>query len=154
MNRNLCPIGTRDLIDEWIEKWYALIELINNVTGPDEPPPTLSDEWEYRCLRSWFIDHQWQFLPLYKEACESHNWEYFHNRTDRAWKSFKHLGLCFYEPENLYRLAHQLHLQSGIDIWEPSEDVTKTVRPFFLAMTELMTEFRDGIDERLDMLFW
>ncbi|MFC2039862.1 hypothetical protein ACFLTW_01630 [Chloroflexota bacterium] len=151
MNRNLCSIENKDLIDEWIEMWYAIIELVNNVTGPDELPPTLSDELEYQCLRSWLIDHQWQFLPLWKAACESSNWEYFIYRTDRVWESFKSLGLCFYEPENLYRLAQQLHLQSGIDIWEPSEDVTKQWRPFFFALPELMTEFRDWIEEQLDV---
>jgi len=150
VNRKLYSIENRDLLNDWIEEWYALIELINNVTGPDEPPSTLSDELEYLCLRSWFIDHQRQFLPLWQDACESHNWEYYHNRTDRAWKSFEYLGLCFYESDNLYRLAQRLKLQSGIDIWEPSEGVTKTWRPFFLAMTELMTEFRDCIDEQLD----
>ncbi|MFC2066817.1 hypothetical protein ACFLUO_07195 [Chloroflexota bacterium] len=150
MNLRLCSIENFDLLNEWIEKWYALIELINNVTGPDEPPPTPLDELDYQCLRLWFIDHQWQFLPLWQEACVSRNWEYFLSSTDRAWKSFESLGLCFYKPENLYRLAQQLHLQSGIDIWEPSENVTSTVRPFFLAMTELMTEFRDWIDEQLD----
>ncbi|MFC1952786.1 hypothetical protein ACFLWR_01470 [Chloroflexota bacterium] len=150
MNRNLYFIETRDFLDEWIEKWYALIELINNVTSPGEPAPTLSDESEYQCLRIWLIEHQRQFLPLYRGACESHDWEYFHNRTDRAWESFRSFGLCFYKPENLYRLAQQLELQNGIDIWEPNEDVTKTWRPFFLTMTKLMIEFRDGIDERLD----
>ncbi len=150
MNRRLCSIENYDLLNEWMEKWYALIELINNVTSPDEPPPTPLDELDYQCLRSWFIDHQWQFLPLWKEACESRNWEYFLYGTDRVWKSFEHLGLCFYEPENLYKLAQRLGLQSGTDIWEPNENVTKTVRPIFLAMTKLMTEFRDWIDEQLD----
>ena len=150
MNRKLDSIENCDLLDEWIEKWYALCGLINNVTGPDEPPPTLADELEYQYLRFWFIDRQWQFLPLWQGACEGRDLEHFQNRTDRVWECFEGLGLCFYEPENLYRLAQRLDLQSGIDIWEPSEYVAKTVRPIFFALTGLMTEFRDGMAERLD----
>ena len=33
MNRKLYSITNRDLVYEWSEKWLALIELINNVTG-------------------------------------------------------------------------------------------------------------------------
>jgi len=153
-------MANRDLVDEWAEKWLALIELINNVTGTEQPPwsspppPTELQEIEYQRLRFWLIDHQAQFIPLWREFHESRDWVSHQNNTDEdgdlPQKYFENPFLFFYEPENLYRLAQQLGLQSGVDIWEPSEHVASMVRPVFIRLGQLMIEFVDWIDERLD----
>ena len=160
MNRKLYSIENCDLVDEWAEKWLALIELINNATGTEQPPwspppPTELQEIEYQRLRFWLIDHQAQFVPLWKEFYESHDWACTPNNTDDEDGDFpqKYLEnpfLFFYEPENLYRLAQQLGLQSGIDIWEPSEHMASMIRPVFIRLGQLMIEFMDWIDERVD----
>ena len=159
MNRKLYSTANCDLVYEWSEKWLAMIELINNVTGSDQPPwspplPTELQEIEYQRLRFWFIDHQTQFLPLWREFCESRDWVYPENDThedeDLPPKYLENPFLFFYEPENFYRLAQQLELQSGIDIWEPSEHVAGIVRPIFIRLGQLMIEFVDWIDEQAD----
>ena len=118
------------------------------------PPPTELQEMEYQRLRFWLIDHQAQFLPLWREFYESHDWAYPQNNTDEEGrfpqKYLENHFLYFYEPENLYRLAQQLELQSGIDIWEPSEHIASTVRPVLIRLGQLMVEFVDWIDERAD----
>jgi hypothetical protein len=160
VNQKLYSIANYDLVDEWSEKWLALIELINNVTGTEQPPwssppPTELQEIEYQRLRFWLIDHQVQFVPLWTEFYESHDWACTPNNTDDEdgdlpQKYLEPPFLFFYEPENLYRLAQQLGLQSGIDIWEPSEHVASMVRPILIRLGQLMIEFVDWIDERVD----
>jgi len=56
---------------------------------------------------------------------------------------------CCYKPENLYRLAQELDLQSGIDLWEPSEYRARTVRAIIILMGKRIVEFLDWIDERM-----
>jgi len=55
--------------------------------------------------------------------------------------------LYFYEPENLYQLARQLDLQSGLDIWEPSEHIACMLRPLLIGMGRRMMEFMDWTSE-------
>ena len=159
MNWKLYSIENYDLVDEWAEKWLALIELINNLTGIDQPPwspppPTELQEIEYQRLRFWFIDHQAEFLPLWREFYESHEWACPIDNADEdgdfPQKYLENPFLFFYEAENLYRLAQQLELQSGIDIWEPSEHVASMVRPIIIRLGQLMIEFIDWIDKRVD----
>ena len=150
MNRELYSIENRGLVDEWAENWLALIKLINNVTGTDEPPwspppPAEIDEITYQSLRFWFIDHEAQFLPLWKEFYESGG-RYSPPQDvgeDSPQKYLDNPFLFFYEPESLYRLAQHLDLQSGIDIWEPSEYRARMIRPIFIRLGELLLEFLD-----------
>ena len=53
----------------------------------------------------------------------------------------------FYEPENLYQLAKQLELQSGVDIWEPSEKEASDVRRLMLTVAHRMVEFDEWMEE-------
>lgn len=130
MDQTTYASAERKLLEEWTGKWLGLIDLINNVTGTDQPPwspppPAEIDEISYQSLRFWFMDHEAQFLPLWKEFYESRDWYPAEPKdNDEEDLPQKYLGnsfLFFYEPENLYHLAQQLDLQSGVDIWEPSE---------------------------------
>ena len=69
---------------------------------------------------------------------------------DLPQKYLKNPFLNFYEPENLYRLAQHLELQSGIDIWEPSEQITAQVRPIYIRFGQFIIESVDWIYERTD----
>jgi hypothetical protein len=156
---NRAPYSTKnyDLVDEWAEKWLALIELINNVTGVYEPPwspppPAEVDEIKYRGLRFWFMGHQAQFVPLWKEFYENRDWHPHepkgNSEEDLLQEYLDNPFLFFYEPENLYRLAQQLDLQSGIDIWEPSEYRARLIRPILIRLGKLLLELLDWIDRR------
>lgn len=147
----------RKLVDEWAEKWLALIELINNVTGSDETPfspliPAEIDEITYESLRFWFTGHEAQFVSLWKEFYESRDWRppepKDNNEEDFPQRYLDNPFLFFYEPENLYCLAQHLDLQSGIRIWEPSEYRARIIRPIFIRLGELLLEFLDWIDKQ------
>jgi len=142
----------QDLIYDWAEKWIGLIDLINNVTGSDEvseppPPPTLFDEFQYISLRSWLLNHQEQFIPLWSAFYVDQDWSL--NPTDINEydgipnKYLQNPFSLFYEAENLYRLAHQLELQNDISIWEPDEYVLARTRPVFLRLAQLSMELID-----------
>ena len=157
MNEKCYSLTEQDLVYEWADKWLCLIELINNVTGTGEapwspPPPTELDELKYQRLRFWLIDHQAQFTPLWMEFYRSHTWAYTPSNNDEEGglpqRYLENHFLFFYEPENLYELAKQLELQSGTDIWEPSETRAREMRPLLIRLGQLMIEFEDWIDRR------
>jgi hypothetical protein len=155
MSGRIYSCRERSLVDDWTQRWLALIELINGITGADEPPfspplPTEIDEMAYQGLRLWFMGHETQFEPLWKEFHESRDWPYPRQDVDEGFQQ-KYLDnpfLFFYEAEDLYYLAQQLDLQSGIDIWEPSEYRARMIRPIFIRLGELLLEFLDWIDKR------
>jgi hypothetical protein len=137
------------------ENFIDLGILINNVTGTNEPPysppsPSETDEIEYQKLRFWFFDNQKQFVPLlrdfFRTQVYSQNPEEFINNSELPIRYQENILLFFYEPENLYQLAKQLGLQSGIDIWEPSEKEAKDVRRLMLAISRKMVEFDEWMD--------
>ena len=137
------------------ERLIDLGVLINNETGTNEPPyspppPTEADEIEYQTLRFWFFDNQKQFVPLlrdfFRTQIYSHNPEEFINDSELPIRYQDNLLLFFYEPENLYQLAKQLGLQSGTDIWEPSEKEASDVRRLMLAISRKMVEFDEWMD--------
>ncbi|RLC68713.1 MAG: hypothetical protein DRH97_02255 [Chloroflexi bacterium] len=51
--------------------------------------------------------------------------------------------LLFYEPESLHKLVQQIGLQSGVDIWEPSEHIASMIRPVCIRPGQFMMEFLD-----------
>jgi len=134
--------------------------LINEVTGTDgppssPPPPTDLEELQYQSLRLWFIDHQALFVPLREDVYECQEWashEDYKNEDiadlEDIDKYLENPFLFFYKPENLYQLARQLDLQSGIDMWEPSEYRASVIRPIIIRMGRIMIEFMDWINER------
>ncbi len=157
VNSKLYSPAEGDLVDEWADKWLELIDLINEVTGTNEPPwssppPAETDEIRYARLRFWFLSRQQQFVPLWNDFSASQHWTAYQNGDDPGGfpgKYLKNPFLYFYEPENLYQLARQLELQSGTDIWEPSEHVARMMRPLMIGMGKRMIEFLDWIDERV-----
>jgi len=146
-------VEERELAFNWCEKWLELIDLINEVTGSPEPPVDL-DELQYQGLRFWLIGHQKQFIPLWKNFRECQDWSSHQSFGNEDIVDFKDAERYlenpfsyFYEPENLYQLAKQLDLQSGIDVWEPSEYRASMIRPLVIRVGEIMIEFIDWISE-------
>jgi hypothetical protein len=156
MSQGFYSNANRDLVYEWSENWLALIELINNITGTTLPPfspplPAEIDEITYQSLHFWLMDHEARFLPLWKEFYDSRDWHPPKSRDssdeDFPQKYPENPFLFFYEPENLCHLAQHLDLQSGINIWEPSECRARIIRPIFIRLGELLLEFLDWVDK-------
>jgi hypothetical protein len=157
------PLDEKDLVYDWVDKWMELGLLIIDVTGSDEPPisplpPSFNDELKYQGIRQWFLEHQEQLLPIfhrflddsYIKTADNNNikLEEDINDGDQAlpYKYQDNLFLLFYEPENLYRLAKELGLQSGIEIWDPSEREAGFVRSTVIWISKKMVEFTDWVD--------
>jgi len=51
VNRKIYSMTDLDLIEDWVDKWLAFIEFMNNVTGTDQAPD-ISDEYSY-VKRTW-----------------------------------------------------------------------------------------------------
>lgn len=161
MCQELYSSEERDLVSDWADKWLELIKLINETTGTDEPTwsspvPTDLEELHYQQLRFWFIDHQAQFVPLWTDFYRCQDWASPDgcDSGDTADlpdmdKYLENPFFFFYKPENFFQLAQQLDLQSGIDIWEPSEQRARVIRPLMIEMGRRMIEFMGWIDERV-----
>ena len=146
----------RDLVNDWAEKWLELAELINELVWSDEPPwssppPTETDELDYQRLSLWFINHQEQFIPLWKEFYGCQEPLSVEDILDypRIVELINNPFAHFYGPENLYRLAQQLELQGGIDIWEPSYQCVRVAIYLMIQLGKTMNKFIDWIDEQI-----
>ena len=53
-----------------------------------------------------------------------------------------------YRPENLYRLVQELDIQSGMNIWEPSEHQAWTAAIELLQMDKRVVEFHEWVSDR------
>jgi hypothetical protein len=144
-----------DLVGEWTGKWLELIRLINNVTGTHRgaesiSPPTKVNELQYKSLRLWLSKHEKQFVPLWETFYKSLDWssDASDKCADLPYKYAQNPFLFFYEPENLYKLAHQMELQDGTLIWEPNEHLANLARPVFIRLGKLSIELTDWIDQR------
>ncbi len=145
------------LVEEWTDKWLELIGFINEVTGTEKSPwspspPDDTDELQYARLRFWFLSRQEQFVPLLEDFRASQNCpdsQADGDPDDCPERYLENPFLYFYEPKNLYLLAQQMGLQSGTDVWEPSESVAGMMRPLMIGMGKRMIEFLDWIDERV-----
>jgi len=148
----------RKLAYEWIDKWFELSLLIIEVTGTDEPPwspppPTELDELNYQRLRFWLVNHEEQFVPLWKNFYEHQEWAV--SRDDDvadlsdADDCIQNPFSCCYKPHNLYHLAQELDLQSGTKLWEPSEHRAGIARAIINHMGKRVVEFCDWLDEQV-----
>ena len=147
----------RTLVHTWVDQWLNLIDLMNRVTGTEEPPfspppPTALDEIEYTLLRSWFLEHEEGFLPLWRNFSEHrklpHDTRYTESIEEPETEKYENNPfLYFYEPENLYGVAVQLYLQNSDAIWEPSEERASVMRSLIVRTGELMVELSRWIED-------
>ena len=144
----------QDIVAAWYEKWLEFSGFLNEITGTNEPPysppiPSDSDELNYIGLRFWFLEHEEEFVPLWKYydtriGCSAQNISVDDmikiSQIDD--KYFYNPFRLFYEPKDLSHLAKSLEFQCSVDIWEPSE---KEVHKARLFMIELIMDLRDFI---------
>lgn len=140
----------KQIAKDWTMQWLQFFDLINNVTGTDEPPhnpppPTDEDEISYQKLRLWFLDNELRFLPLWNEFCEyrkSCHGEEVENLEDIDEKGFaafmdNPFGY-YYAARTLYTWAHHIGLQYSTVIWEPSEQEMQKVRPILGFIAKML----------------
>ena len=147
----------QNFVYDWADRWFQLNTLLLDLFGSDEtpspPPPTEIDEINYQNLRFWLIDHEAQFIPLWRDFYDAQDWalhlgdEEIADMPD-AEKYIENPFFFCYRPENLYRLVQGLGIQSGIDIWEPSEHWSWEVTMKLLDMSKRVVEFFKWIDSR------
>jgi hypothetical protein len=90
---------------------------------------------------------------FFRTQVYSHNPEEFINDSELPIRYQENLLLFFYELENLYQLASQPGLRSGIDIWEPSEKEASDVRRLMLTISRKMIEFDEWMDSMVSGSF-
>ena len=145
------------LVKDWAERWLKFIDLINEVTDTHDtgqiiPPPTIQEEIEHMVLRSWFVRHQDEFVPLWLSYRESEGYPN-HAEEDKSEldpdisRYANNPFLYFYEPQDFRALAVHLDLQTNASDWEPSEEMMSVVRPFMVETGRTIVEFRDWVDD-------
>ena len=109
------------------------------------------DEINYQRLRFWLKDREAQFVTLWRDFCACQDWAIKdnHEEYDENDSLLKNPFSCLYAPENIYQLAKEFDLQSGIEVWEPSKHRANQANAFILHMGKRMLEFVDWIDERV-----
>lgn len=161
MGKKLYSSTEPELVSDWADKWFELSYLINELIWTDDPPwttphPSEVDELEYQRLRFWFVDHQEQFIPIWedfynckKRVCTEgliiENVEEFLETNEFIGNPF----YLFYRAENLHRLAQQLELQSGVDLWEPSHNYASETMSLIVLLGKIIIEFIDWVDEQI-----
>ena len=148
------------LVTDWADRWFELAILIVDVTGTDEPPsspppPNDIEEIRYQRLRFWLREHEERFLGLWKDYFAYFLKEHQEELTEgdvpgpgEDGRYFEKPFLEFYEADNLYRLAQQLGLQSGADLWEPSEPRVQEMRENQAILSHSVLGLVDWLEER------
>jgi hypothetical protein len=142
----------KQLVRDWAVKWLKFFELLNSVTGTNEPPynpppPTDEDEITYQRIRFWFLDNELRFLPLWKAFCEHRKYRYgdkvevIEDIDKDGFVAFMDNPFSYYyAARTLYTWAHHIGLQHSTIIWEPSEQEMQKVRPILSFLAEVLVE--------------
>jgi len=146
-----------NFIYDWTDRWFQLgtllLDLFRFDETPSPPPPTEIEEINYQNLRFWFVDHEAQFIPLWRDFYQSQDWALHPGDEEIAdmpdgEEYIENPFFCCYRPENLYRLVQELGIQSSIDIWEPSDQYSWEVTMKLLDMSKRVVEFYKWMQSR------
>lgn len=156
MPKKLYSYEERDFVIDWADKWFQLVSLIYDLIRFDKSPPppllpTELDEISYQSLRSWFIDHQLQFAPLWRDFYGSQDWDL--HLVDGLIAEIHDAERCLenpffvcYGPKDLYTLVQVFVLD--VQSKEPSEHQAWASTMVLLSMDKIVVKFCDWIDER------
>ncbi|MFC1907105.1 hypothetical protein ACFLW8_03360 [Chloroflexota bacterium] len=116
-----------DFAIEWADRWFQLNQLLWDLFRFDEtpspPPPTENQELKYQDLHLWFINHEPQFTPLWRDFWESlHAGEKGAADVMTADGYVEILSSFCYHPQNLHHLVCKLGIQNEMDRWLPNEE--------------------------------
>jgi hypothetical protein len=143
----------RDVILDWADKWFELSVLIVDITSTDEPPftapvPTDTNEINYQRLRFWLKEHEAQFVAAWQDFYVHQEWA-IKDASECSDDLIKNPFSYLYTSENLYHLAKDLELQSGIDIWEPLKARVNIANGFIIQAGKRLVEFINWMDEKV-----
>ena len=147
----------KEFVFQWADHWFQLVDLIIQLVRtdripPSPPAPTELDEINYMRLHFWFIDHEPEFIPLWKDFYETRDWA-LHPGHDELVDADENRYLenpfffC-YHPENLYELVRELDIQSGTRIWDPSEHRAWITTMELIQMGKRVVEFFEWVCDR------
>lgn len=150
---------TRDFAFEWVNKWGQLVDSIFDLVAHDEAkfrfsPPTDLEETKYQKFRSWFVDHEAQFVPLWKDFYESRdrasnpNHEAFADASDNA-DNFEHPFQFVYVPKTLDSLILFLHIGTGCEIWYPAQERAPIICAELTSRHKKAAEFFTWIQDKV-----
>ncbi len=154
-------MSQRHLVYDWAEKWLELCDLVNNIIWPEQRPfgtyiPAEAQETRYQGLHLWFLDHQWQFLPLWRdyiseripcqdtttEEIEAYlfSWEGEEEFIENPFR-------IYFGADNLHTLIQELDSQSGMDTREFSNQPAADVIKVMIIIGQLLNGFVDVFKE-------
>jgi len=107
------------LISKWVEHYFEISTLINNVFGNNfvNHPfrPSIESEVEYQRLRSWFFNNHDKFAPIWQEFCLSNGISMDFD-GDTEGMEYPENPFLYYFPDNLLDLAYMMGAASSEDI--------------------------------------
>lgn len=105
-----------EFVDTWAERWCNLVDLIYETIRTDKSvivpsQPGIEEEIRYQTLRSWLIENEASFLPLWKHYYQSQDWtldasQDITQQIHDADKCLENPFAAFYIVESLDRLLH------------------------------------------------
>src|SRR4030043_270040 len=137
-----------DFVDKWAERWRDLVDLLYQTIRTDKPAsvplqPGIIEENLYQGLRSWFIENEARFLPIWKKYYKSVDWtldasqdiiQEIHDGERCSENPF----IAFYMAESLDSL---LHCISGSNERYPTEKQAWNVAMDLLRLDSLALSF-------------
>ena len=107
-----------DLVSDWAASWLELVGFVNEITGTEDPaylppPPTNIDELKYQSLRSWFMEHQARFVPLWNDFYQDRSSRRYWGIDDVVDEELSRVT-NYYDSERLSRIVWQ-HRDSSQD---------------------------------------
>jgi uncharacterized membrane protein YoaT (DUF817 family) len=142
------PETVDDFIDKWAERWRDLVDLLYETIRTDKPAgvplkPGIIEENLYQGLRSWFIENEARFLPIWKNYYQSQDWtldasEDIIQEINDGEKCSENPFIAFYMAENLDSL---LHCISGSSERYPTEEQAWDIAMDLLRLDSLALSF-------------
>ena len=149
MSRKQYSDTEREFIFQWADRWRHLVTLIYDFLRTDDTSrlPTLPgelDQISYQNFRSWFLDNEMVFLPLWKDFYMSQDWT-LDTSNDliveirNAEKVLENPFFCWYGPEGLvvFFRAYVIDSKSG----QVNEKQAWTTAMTLLRLDAIAAEF-------------
>ena len=143
----------RLLVSAWDDQWDRLSDLLIKVFSSTDLPD-IYDEIVYVSLRSWFLEHQDEFLEVFAGLYEASVVSTVYDDSDefpepeevngaevRHWNPFQ----WYYREQDIYMMAEENNLLGSTDPWEPNKFEVAYMRFDFSVTKSMMAKLRHSI---------